>query len=134
MSIPFSRHENKYSLQRFSVDAVGKALLQRVNDLLAARPDLSRDDVGRAIRRGKPWISEFFNAKRTTNDLRLVHRMAKLFGVPLGYLLNGDSTRQAEDAQTVTMLATWQDLDAEHRETVLQLALRLRPRRSQDGK
>lgn len=134
MSRLFSLHENKFSLQRYRVDAVGKALLQRVNDLLGARPDLGRDDFGRAIRRGKPWISEFFSGKRTTNDLRLVHKMAKFFGVPAAYLFSADPGQPHDDAQTVTMLGAWRDLDAEHRETVLQLVLRLRPRRPPDGK
>jgi transcriptional regulator with XRE-family HTH domain len=130
----FSQHENNFSLQRYRVDAVGKGLLQRVNDLLAARPDLGREDLGRAIRRGKPWISEFFSGKRTTNDVRLVHKMAKFFGVPPGYLVNGDSDRKEDDAKTVTMLGAWAELDADLRDTVLQLALRLRPRRPPDGK
>lgn len=134
MSRLISQPENFFSLQRCRVDAVGKALLQRVNDLLAARPDLERSDLGRAIRRGKPWISEFFSGKRTTNDVRLVHKIAKFFGVPASYLFSAESDQPHDDAQTVTMLGAWRDLDAEHRETVLQLVLRLRPRRPPDGK
>lgn len=133
MSRLISQTENFFSLQQCSVDAVGKALLQRVNDLLAARPDLERQDFGRAIRRGRPWLSEFFSGKRTTNDLRLVYKMAKFFGVPAGYLFNADSAPH-DDAQTVTLLGAWRDLDGEHRDTVLQLVLRLRPRRPPDGK
>lgn len=131
MSTPFSRHENYFSLPLSRVDAIGKGLLQRVNELLATRPDLGRDDLGRAIRRGKPWISEFFSGKRTTNDLRLVFKMARFFGVPIDFLLRDDARVVREDAQTVTLLGAWNDLDTDHRETVLQLALRLRQRPQQ---
>ena len=50
------------------VDAVGKLLLQRVGELLAARQDLSRADFGRRIGRGHSWVSEFFAGLRTTID------------------------------------------------------------------
>lgn len=124
-----SQYGNFYSLQQCHVDAVGKGLLQRVNDLLAARPDLGRQDFGRAIKRGKPWLSEFFSGKRTTNDLRLVYKMAKFFGVSPGYLLTGENGRGADDAQTVTLLGAWSELERDDRDAVLQLALHFRQKR-----
>lgn len=110
------------------MDAVGKALLQRVEGLLDARKDLDREDFRRAIARGRSWISEFLNGKRTTNDLRLVLKMAKFFSVSPSYLLNHEPGKP-EDALTATMNATWPELDPEQRDIVLQLALRLRPRK-----
>lgn len=128
MSTIFSHRANFFSLQGYGVDVSGKALLQRVNELLVARPDVSRDDLGRSIKRGKSWISEFFNGKRTTNDLRLVLRMAKFFGVSPGFLINGEAMKP-DDALTASLLGVWSDLEKDERDTVLHVALRLRPKR-----
>jgi len=108
------------------VDPIAAMLRQKIEELLATRPDVTRADFGRAIARGDSWISEFFNDKRTTNDLRLVVRMARFFGVPVGFLLH--ESHREDDAQTVSLIGAWRDLDTDHRETVLQLALRLRPK------
>jgi transcriptional regulator with XRE-family HTH domain len=111
------------------VDGIADVLLQRIRALLAARPDVSRRDFARAIGRPTPsWISEFFAGKRTTNDFRLVVRMARFFGVPVGYLLN-EADREM-DAATASLLGAWRDLREPNRNAVLQLALHLR---SQQG-
>lgn len=115
------------------LDAIGRILLQRVRELLAARPDLDRRTLGRGIGRTTPsWLSEFLNGRRTTNDLRLVIRMARFLGVPVGFLLN--ERDPPDDAQTVTMMGAWEELASDDREAVLQLALRLRRRRLPSGK
>jgi transcriptional regulator with XRE-family HTH domain len=79
------------------MDPVGARLLQRIQGLLATRPDLKdRTIFGRRIGRPTPsWLSEFLNGKRTTNDLRLVLKIAKVFGVSVGYLL-GESEPERE--------------------------------------
>lgn len=133
VSTDISRAENYFSLQLDRVDAVGNALLRKIEQLLEARPDLSRRDFGAAIGRPTPsWVSEFFSGKRTTDSLRLVIRMAKFFGVPVGFLL-GEGPRD-QDARTVSLMGAWRELDSEHRDTVLQLALRLRPKRPPNEK
>jgi hypothetical protein len=107
------------------VDQLAEALHGRVLGLLAARPDVSKADFGRAIRRGPSWLSEFFSKQRTTNDLRLVARMARFFGVSIGYLL-GESDGRAEDAEVLSLLAAWRGLRTQKdRRAVLQLAVHL---------
>lgn len=127
MSIFFSRRENLFSVYLPTVDTVGRSLLQRVGALLEKRPDLDRGRFGQAIGRPTPsWISEFFNGKRTTNDLRLVLRMARVLRVPVCYLLSDGV--EAQDAATLTLLGAWRELTRpQDREAVLTLALTLRP-------
>lgn len=103
----------------------GKILLQKIEELMAARPDVSKAEFGRAIHRGAPWYSEFFSGKRTTDSLRLVIAMAKFFGVQVGFLVN-EKTARRDDAQTVSLLGIWADLDREQRDALLHIALRLR--------
>ena len=124
MSTTISRFEKLISAQWGRVDAVGKILLQRVTDLLAARQDMSRADFGRRISRGHSWISEFFAALRTTNDLRLVVKMAHVFGVPVSYLLAESNHEQSPE--TITLLAAWPELDERAQRAVLNLALMLK--------
>ena len=125
MSIGISRVEKYISGTLLPVDALGATLLQRVKDLLATRADMSRREFGRAIKRPTAsWISEFFGGKRTTNDLRLVLRMARVLRVPVSHLLNesGDVT----DARTLSLMGAWKDLDERQQKAVLRLALDLR--------
>lgn len=133
MSTTFSRFENLFSGQfsRVALDAVGQTLLQRITELLAHRPDVSRADFLRAVGRPTPsWGSEFFSGQRTTNDLRLVCKMAKFFGVTAGYLLK--ETEPEADAGLVTLRATWRDLGPKDRAAVLQMANYLRERRTDE--
>ena len=107
------------------MDLVGTNLLQRVRDLLATRADMSRQAFGVAIKRPTPsWISEFFAGKRTTNDLRLVLRMARVLRVPVSYLLN-EAVDDSADAQTLSLIGAWRDLGQKQRNAVLRLALDL---------
>lgn len=124
MSNTISRRENLFSLQLSRVDATGTVLVQRIRELLAAR-QVSRPDFGRAVKRGHSWISEFFSGNRTTNNLRLVIKIARFFGVSVGYLL-GEAEAE-RDAETVTLLAAWRALQHSPRErkSVLQLAVSL---------
>jgi transcriptional regulator with XRE-family HTH domain len=108
------------------VDAVGKALLQRVLELLAARPEMSRADFGRRIGRGHSWVSEFCAGLRTTNDLRLLLKIGRAFRVSVGYLL-GESERRL-DPGAATLLATWEVLDPRDRELLLSVAATFRGR------
>lgn len=103
-------------------------LRQRVTELLAARPEMERADFGRGIRRGHSWISEFLAGLRTTNDLRLVIKISRVFGVSVGYLL-GESDRPL-DPGAATLVATWEVLDARDRELLLSVASTFRQRGS----
>lgn len=107
-------------------DALAATMLGRIAELRRARPDLSRGDIGAAIDRGGPWVSEFLNGVRTTNDLRLVSRLALLFGVPIGYLLGEKET--VPDGALLTLRAAWPHLSERDRSVVLSLAVSLRGR------
>lgn len=126
MSTRISRFEKNISLQLVPVDAVGMVVLQRITELLKARPDLPRAEFGRRIARGHSWISEFFAGQRTTNDLRLLIKIARVFGVNVGYLL-GES-EQALDSGAATLVATWHELDERDRVLFLQVAAGFRKR------
>lgn len=127
MSIAISRFEKLFSLQlnRVPIDAVGQTILQRIKDLLSHRPDVSRKQFLDAVGRPTPsWGSEFFNGQRTTNDLRLLMRMARYFGVTVGYLLN--ESDKGRDADAVTLLDAWGRIsDPRARRSVLHSALML---------
>lgn len=114
-------------------DSVAQTLRKRVLELMEARPDVTRAKLRAATQRGHSWVSEFLSGARTTNDLRLVIRIARFFGVTVGYLLNEEGWRH-EDAQSVTMMGVWEELDKERREDLLHIALRLRPKRTPDGR
>lgn len=132
-SSTISHSEKNISVRYWRVDQTANTLLERIRGLLAARPELDRQDFGRAIKRETPsWLSEFFSGKRTTNDLRLVIRMARFFGVTVGHLLN--ETGRSEDADTTTLMAAWDHItDKRDRQALLNLALMLRGRDDEGG-
>jgi transcriptional regulator with XRE-family HTH domain len=103
---------------------------EQVRTLLAARPDVTQEEFGRAVGRGFSWVSAFLAGTRHANDVRLVVRIARYFGVTVGYLLK-ESDRE-RDAGAMTLLTTWESLPHADRDVVLQLALSLR-RRADDG-
>lgn len=97
---------------------------EQVRKLLKARTDVKQKEFGEAIGRGFSWVSAFLGGTRDANDLRLVVRIARYFGVSVGYLLN--ETDRGFDAGAMTLLTTWQALDSGDRDAVLQLALQLK--------
>jgi hypothetical protein len=103
-------------------DKLAKTLLRKVEELLAAHPDADWPRFADAIQRGDSWISEFRSGKRTTNDLRLVVKMARFFTVPVGYLLN---EHEARDATTMLLLGAWERLTPNEQEAVLRLSVTL---------
>lgn len=126
LSTHISQHEKRFSLQLIHVDQFGETLRQRVTELLAARPEMSRAEFGRRIRRGHSWISEFLAGLRSTNDLRLVIKIARVFGVSVGYLLG--ETDDPLDPSGATLLATWHALQPADRTLLSALATALRQR------
>lgn len=126
VSTNISHSETFSSLQLPLVDAVGTTLRQRVTELLAARQELTRADFGRRIRRGHSWISEFFAGLRTTNDLRLVGKISRVFGVSVGYLLG--ETDDPLDPGAATVLATWKMLPPADRALLLTVVASFRQR------
>lgn len=110
------------------VDALGKRLLARVTALLRTRPDINRVEFFHAVGRPTPsWRSEFLAGTRTTNDLRLVLKMARFFGVSVAYLLE-EPDAKALDPGAATLLATWNELGERDRELLLGVVATFRAR------
>lgn len=77
-----------------------------------------------ALGRSPSWVSAFFSGKRPANDIHLLMKIARYFGVTVGYLLN--ETDKGHDAKAMTLLAAWSKITNERaRNTVLQSALML---------
>lgn len=126
-----SRFENFISVYLHHMDVVGEGLRARVLELLKARPDLEQAQFFQAIRRPTAsWQSEFVNGKRTTNDLRLVIKIAKVFGVSVAYLL-GEEDRPM-DPGAATLVATWDVLNDRDKKTLLRVAASFRPNDASD--
>lgn len=125
--MPISRFEKIFSVYLSAMDAVGDQLLRRVLELLKARPDLEQAQFFRLIKRPTPsWQSEFLNGKRTTNNLRLVMRIAKVFGVTVSYML-GEGDRRM-DAGASALMATWDVLGEQDRGLLLKIVAGFRER------
>lgn len=113
----FSPHELYFVTTTGVLDPVGQTLLRRVTDLLKARQDLTPVEFGQRIKRGRSWVSEFFAGKRTTDDLRLVIKMAHVFGVSVAYLL-GEKDRTL-DPGLATIVGGWDSLSPKDRQMIL---------------
>lgn len=96
----------------------------RVKALFDSRGGLSQAEFAAAIGTKPSWVSHFFRGSRPANDIHLLRRIARYFGVPVGYLLN--ETEPAKDAGAVTLLSAWATMDEKSRQAVLNLALMLR--------
>lgn len=98
----------------------------RVGELLAAQQDVTQGQFGAAIGRTGSWVSAFLAGTRHANDVRLVVKIARYFGVSVGYLLN--ETDRARGAVASTLLAVVEQLAPADQDVVLKLALSLRAR------
>lgn len=105
-----------------------EAVRSRVKELLRQRADVNQVQFGKAVSRGPAWVSAFLSGRRGANDLALVVRIARFFGVTVGYLLN--ETDRNRDAGAMTLLAIYDELLTEDRDLVLQWALGLRRARA----
>lgn len=104
---------------------VEEVIRERVRGLLAARADVSHSEFGAAIGRGYAWVNAFLNGTRHANEIHLIARIARYFGVTVGYLLNESERGRSADA--ITLLSTFELLGPKDQAAVLSLALHLRP-------
>lgn len=102
---------------------VSATVREQVQALLDARPEVSQVAFGRAVGRGYSWVSSFLAGRRSANDVRLLVRIARFFGVSVDYLLR--ESDQAIDAETKVLVGAFSVLAPRERDVVLQLALRL---------
>lgn len=101
--------------------AVADTIRARVKELWQLRrPEMNQAEFGAAIGRGYSWVSAFLAGKRDANDVTLVVRIAKVLGVPAGYLL-GDKAHQPR-AGIEALVAECQDLSEEDLATILRVA------------
>jgi hypothetical protein len=109
------------------MDPVGARLLQRIQGLLATRPDLKdRTIFGRRIGRPTPsWLSEFLNGKRTTE--RSAPGAQDRQGVWRGALgISWESRSQSGTRPAATLLATYAAINERDRGLLLSFAASLR--------
>lgn len=103
-----------------------RLITTRVEALFKNR-GISQREFAEAIGVSPSWVSAFFGHRRPANDIHTLSRIARYFGVSVGYLLN--ETERGRDAGATTLLGAWEGLsDDLDRDAVLQLALRLRGR------
>jgi transcriptional regulator with XRE-family HTH domain len=88
-----SKSKRRVKLNWIGLDGLPRKPIQetirdRVRALYTARPDLTQESFGAAIGRTGQWVSMFLSGVRSANDVRLVVRIARFFGVPPSYLLD----------------------------------------------
>lgn len=105
---------------------VETTIRERVRGLFKSRADLSQREFADALGVDPSWVSAFLAGRRPANDIHLLVKIARYFGVSVGYLL--DETERGLDAGAMTLIATWEHLDPADRSVVLTLALNLRRR------
>lgn len=101
---------------------------EQATKLLKARSDLTQKVFAARLGVTPSWVSHFLAGTRTAKQLDLIVRMARVFNVPVGYLLNEVQKDLSGDA--AALLAVYREIqDEEDRNLVLQTALNLRERR-----
>ena len=93
---------------------------------LLSHIDVTDAEFGRAIGRGYSWVSAFRSGTRPATDIDLIVKIAKYFGVTVGYLLR--ESERPLDSGAMTLVATWNGLTEERdRLLLLRVAATLRP-------
>jgi transcriptional regulator with XRE-family HTH domain len=104
---------------------VEKAIVARVKALFETHA-ITQRELADAIGTSPSWVSAFFANRRPANDIHLLLRIARYFGVSVGYLLN--ESERGRDAETATLLAAFDGLLQPDRAVVLNVALSLKRR------
>lgn len=105
-------------------ETVETRIRARVGELLKSRADVRQAEFGAAIGRGYSWVSSFLAGTRNANDILLLVRIARFFGVTVGYLI-GESDKKL-DPGAATLLATYAAIDGRDRSLLLDFAASLR--------
>jgi transcriptional regulator with XRE-family HTH domain len=83
--------------------ALTETIRERLRELMAEN-DLSQTDVARALELDPSTINKFLSGERPVTDINMLARMARLFGVSVGYLVGETSRiRAAKIAALVTL-------------------------------
>lgn len=102
---------------------IEEIIREKVRGLLAARGHITQEEFGTAVGRQRSWVSAFLKGRRHANEIHLVARIARYFGVSVGYLL-GERERQYEPA-VMTMVEAFSRLSERDRSLVLSWVLTL---------
>ena len=101
-----------------------RAIIGRVRGLFDSR-GISQRELAESLGVSPSWVSAFFSGKRPANDIHILIKLARYFGVSVGYLLN--ETERGRDAGASTLLAAWESMaDERDRKAILSLALTLK--------
>jgi hypothetical protein len=114
---------NSVGLDGLPRQPIQQTIRERVTALYAARPDLTQESFGAAIGRTGQWVSMFLSGVRSANDVRLVVRIARFFGVPPSFLLD-DPPDPASLVGEISAVVS--GLDRTNQEIVLRVARSLR--------
>jgi hypothetical protein len=110
-------------------ETVPDIIRARAKALLDAHPDKpTQVEFGKAIGRGDSWVSLFLKGERSA-DVTVVVKMAKFFGVPVGYLL-GEGKR-GESALLVSVKGMCDELTDAGLQTLAAVAKTL-PKKATD--
>lgn len=96
----------------------------RLRELIDAK-DVTKSDVARAIGQHPSFISKVLSGEREANDLDDLVRIARFFGVSVGWLIG--ETPRGQDSTIEAIVLAAQDLSVEHQQIVLAVAQSLPP-------
>lgn len=102
---------------------VEKGIIDRVRGLFVSH-GITQREFADALGVSPSWVSAFFSGRRPANDIHLLLKIARYFGVTVGYLLN--ETDRGRDAGASAVIGVWETLDERGRRALLNLALTLR--------
>jgi transcriptional regulator with XRE-family HTH domain len=102
--------------------SIESTVRERVTALFRAK-GISQAEFAGAIGVKPSWVSHFIGGTRNANDLPLLVRIARFFGVTVGYLLS--ETERGRDPGATILLTTYEALDARGRALLLDLAASL---------
>ncbi len=94
----------------------------RLRELLAAN-DVTKSDVARAIGQHPSFISKVLSGEREANDLNDLVRIARFFGVSVGWLIG--ETPRGQDSTIEAIVSAAQELPLAHQKILLTLAQQL---------
>lgn len=92
---------------------------------------VSQREFAEALGYDPSWVSQFFSGSKPANNVHLLLRIARYFGVTVGYLLN--ETERGRDAGAMMLMDAYGTLGPRERHVVLNTALMLKGRTDDPG-
>ncbi len=92
----------------------------RVRELLDKHADVKRSEFARAIGQDPSFVTKFLDGKRDAKDILLLVRIARFFGVSVGYLIG--ETPRGQDALIEAIVSAAREISEVHQQIVLTVA------------